>query len=106
MRVARGRVGHGVLGDRAGARIEFADGTVAVARVPDVAVLVGGHAVGLGLCWQRVFPHVTGLRIDSPDEVAPLSSPPDGPIRCLHWVAGPLAECGHFPFPERDRDLT
>ena len=50
MRVASGRVRHGVLDAHAGARIEFADGAVAVARVPDVTFPIGRHAVGLCLC--------------------------------------------------------
>src|SRR5262249_58638005 len=103
MWIAGGGVGHFVFGDSPGARIEFADRPVAVPRVPDVALLVGGHGVWLGVFRQGVFPDFAGFGIELAYEIAPHPRPPYCAIRCLNGVTGPLPDRPNFPLPARYR---
>ena len=106
VRVLRRRIGHPVLGDLPGVRVEHADRRVLIARVPDVAGIIEGHGVRHRPRRQRVLDHRAGRGIDPADQVAPLPGPPDGAVRRLDRIARALAERRHLPFLERDRGLA
>src|SRR5207249_1622096 len=62
--------GRPVLPDLAGCRIELADGAVAVARVPDLALLVDDEAVRMRAGRKIPFVELLRLRVEARDAVA------------------------------------
>ena len=90
MRIFHVGVGHLVLGDRAGLRVELADQRSGVARVPDVAVLVLDQAVGTGVRRpERIFPEAARLRIEPPEHVGHLAGVPERSVRRRQWIVRP-----------------
>ncbi len=85
VRVTCGGIGHGIYGHLSGFRVELADVTFGVARIPDVAVFVGGQA--MRTCMRRleaIFRDLARSGIQPPEHVGEL---PCIPVRS-HPVAG------------------
>jgi hypothetical protein len=102
VRIPGCRVGHRVLGDLPGRRIQLADVPVAVARVPDHVLFVHDQVVRKSAIFQLVAPELARLRIEIGHIVADLAHEPD-PVLAVHvGVTGAGAGVGNRPFLDRN----
>src|SRR5690606_8715320 len=92
MRIAGRGIGHRIDVDRAGRRIEPPDRAVAVARVPDATVRVGGDAVRTRVRRETILAHLAGLRIEAAEQARVHPGPPDRAVGELQRIARTLAE--------------
>src|SRR6185369_16148729 len=80
VRILRLWTGHVVVFELAGLDVELADVATPVASVPDVAILVVDQPVRSAPHRDRVFLHLSSLRIEPAKPVGKLTSPPDRAI--------------------------
>src|SRR5262245_28317085 len=90
--------------DLAGRGVEAADEPGCVARVPDIAALVGYQTVRTRVgCGKRVFGDVGGLRIEPTERVRSLAGVPDRSVGCDGRVVWKRAD-RHRPLIDADVD--
>ncbi len=106
MRIARVGVRHSIFRDLSRLRIELADRSSAVARVPDVAERIVDDAVRIRSGLELPFGHFTGCGIETADEMAVHAGPPDHAVRRHERIARALAQRRHGPLEERDARIA
>ncbi len=97
MRIARRRIGHGVLLDVAGLGIKLADVGLEIRGVPDVAVFIGDQPVRPGLRRQLVLLELLRLGIESAEHIGHLPGVPHGAVRREHGIMRPRSRRRHHP---------
>ena len=103
VRVLGPRVRHPVLGDVAGLRVELADETGVVSRVPDVPITVGCEPVRTRVGRRQVvLGELAGGWVEPPDLVRLLGRVPEGAVGTDGWVVRQGARFRQVPLADAD----
>src|SRR5262249_50435427 len=97
--------GHRVLGDDPGLGIELPDQRRAVAREPDIAIVILSEAVRSGARGLEVILlHRAGFGIEPPQLVGELPSPPNSSVLGGKRIMRSRTRCRYRPLPDHGLD--